>query len=295
MPNPPPSPTTTCSTCASRASRDDLWPMLAQLLRRGIPDYAQFRADLERAMRGAWAERPAALKRLDLMRDLEPDWFQRPGMVGLCVLHRPVRRRPAGRARGRLDYLGRDGRDLHPFHALPAAARGRQTTAAIRLPITAPINPDLGTMADFEETVAAALRRAAMSVCIDMVLNHTAKEHAWAQKGPARAIRPISTTTSPFPTTRCRGPYEQTAHEVFPAHAPGNFHLLRRHRPLGLDLVQRAPVGSELGQSAGLPRDRPRSCCFLANKGVEVLRAGCGGVPVETDRHPLPVRSRNAT
>ncbi len=43
-------------------------------------------------------------------------------------------------------------------------------------------------MADFEE-VTTALRARGISVCIDLVLNHTAKEHAWAQaaaRGDAR-------------------------------------------------------------------------------------------------------------
>ena len=43
------------------------------------------------------------------------------------------------------------------------------------------INPAFGTMADFE-AVSAALRARGMSLCVDLVLNHTAKEHAWAKK-----------------------------------------------------------------------------------------------------------------
>ena len=62
-------------------SAADLWGMTDRLYGTH-PDYPKFRATLLKAMRAAWAERPAALKRLDLQRDLEPDWFQRPGMAG---------------------------------------------------------------------------------------------------------------------------------------------------------------------------------------------------------------------
>ncbi|MFN7595215.1 MAG: alpha-amylase, partial [Cereibacter sp.] len=61
-------------------SAADLWGMTDRLY-ASHPGYPKFRAALLKAMRAAWAARPAALKRLDLQRDLEPDWFQRPGMA----------------------------------------------------------------------------------------------------------------------------------------------------------------------------------------------------------------------
>ena len=62
-------------------SRRDLFDMLEALYGRH-PDYSGFRARLEAAMREAWKKRPRDLKWLDMKRDLEPDWFQRPDMVG---------------------------------------------------------------------------------------------------------------------------------------------------------------------------------------------------------------------
>jgi hypothetical protein len=50
-------------------------------------------ARLLKALRKAWEDRPDDLKHLDLKRDLEPDWFQRPGMAGYVLLHRPFQRR----------------------------------------------------------------------------------------------------------------------------------------------------------------------------------------------------------
>ena len=62
-------------------SAPDLLPML-EALYGARPDYPAFRDKLVKALRKGWADRPADLKRLDLQRDLEPDWFQRPGMAG---------------------------------------------------------------------------------------------------------------------------------------------------------------------------------------------------------------------
>jgi amylosucrase len=62
-------------------SRDDLFGMLGQLYEEH-PDFAPFTAALGKTLREAWRKRPQDLKWLDLRRDLEPDWFQRPGMAG---------------------------------------------------------------------------------------------------------------------------------------------------------------------------------------------------------------------
>jgi amylosucrase len=62
-------------------SAGDLMPMFDALY-GSHPDHAATKAELLAEMRKAWKARPADLKLLDLRRDLEPDWFQRPDMVG---------------------------------------------------------------------------------------------------------------------------------------------------------------------------------------------------------------------
>ncbi|MGL4953661.1 MAG: alpha-amylase family glycosyl hydrolase, partial [Culicoidibacterales bacterium] len=46
------------------------------------------------------------------------------------------------------------------------------------------INVELGTMTEFK-AVINALKKAGIAVCIDFVVNHTAKEHEWAKKALA--------------------------------------------------------------------------------------------------------------
>ena len=74
-------------------SRADLFGMLERLYGER-PDYARFCKALTKLLADAWAARPDDLKWLDLKRDLEPDWFQRPRHGRLRLLHRPLRRRP---------------------------------------------------------------------------------------------------------------------------------------------------------------------------------------------------------
>jgi amylosucrase len=110
-------------------SRDDLFGMLDRLYGTH-PDYARFTARLTAALERAWAVRPRDLKRLDLARDLEPDWFQRPRMAGYVFYID----RFAGTLTGvleKLDWLERLG--ITYVHLMPCLKpRPATATAAIR-------------------------------------------------------------------------------------------------------------------------------------------------------------------
>ena len=67
------------------------------------------------------------------------------------------------------------------------------------------------------------LRAAGMALCIDVVLNHTAREHAWAQAALAGDARQARATTGRSPDRTEPDAYERTLPEVFPDIAPGNF------------------------------------------------------------------------
>jgi amylosucrase len=70
--------------------------------------------------------------------------------------------------------------------------------------------------------LAADLRAAGMALCVDVVLNHTAREHPWAQAAVAgdEQMRAFYRT---FPDRAGPDAYELTLPEVFPDIAPGNF------------------------------------------------------------------------
>ena len=129
-----------------------------------------------------------------------------------------------------------------------------------------------------------------MSLCVDLVLNHTAKEHEWAVK--ARAGDPAyQAYYRMFDDRTLPDRYEATLTEVFPAHAPGNFTWYPGPRQMGVDDLQRAPVGPQLGEPAGLPRDR-RGDAVSRQQGRRGAPPRCGGVPVEADGDALPERAR---
>jgi amylosucrase len=166
-----------------------------------------------------WAERPTDLKLLDLERDLNPDWFLSQDMVAYVFYIDKFAGRLANLP-AHIPYLQDLGvRYAHMMPCLkprPGASDGGYAVMDYR-----EINPDLGTMADFQ-MVCAKMRAANISPCIDMVLNHTAKEHDWAVK--ARAGDPAYRAFyRMFDDDTLPRQYERTLVEIFPAQAPGNF------------------------------------------------------------------------
>ncbi|MFN0115112.1 MAG: amylosucrase [Paracoccaceae bacterium] len=247
-------------------SRDDLWGMLDRLY-GAHPDYKAFCRKLTQALESAWAARPADLKRLDLVRDLEPDWFQRPGMAGYVFYID----RFAGNLRGipdRLIYLADLG--ITYVHLMPCLKpRPGDSDGGYSVMDYRAINPAYGTMADFE-SVSEALRARGMSLCVDLVLNHTAKEHAWAAKARngSAAHRDMYLM---FDDDRLPGEYEKSLVEVFPDNAPGNFTF---YPDIG-KWVWTTFNEHQWDLNWANPRvflEIVQVMLFLANKGVDVLR-----------------------
>jgi amylosucrase len=247
-------------------SREDLFGPLGRLYGH-LPDYGQFADDLVGVIAEGWAARPEELRRLDLRRDLEPDWFLRETMVGYVFYID----RFAGTIPGvvdRLDYLDELG--VTYVHFMPCLKpRPGDSDGGYSVMDYRQVDPRYGTMDDLERA-AQALRARGMSLCVDLVLNHTAKEHEWAVK--ARAGDPAyQAYYRMFDDRTLPDRYEATLTEVFPAHAPGNFTWYP-------DLEKWVWTTFNEHQW-DLNWENPRVfleivavMLFLANKGVEVLR-----------------------
>jgi amylosucrase len=247
-------------------SAPDLFPML-EALYGTQPGYPAFRDKLVKALRKGWANRPEDLKRLDLVRDLEPDWFQRPGMAGYVFYID----RFNGNLKGvldKLDYLQELG--ITYVHLMPCLKpRPGDSDGGYSVMDYRQINPAFGTMADFE-AVSAALRARGMSLCVDLVLNHTAKEHAWAKK-TAKGDPVYQSYYLMFDTPDLPNLYEQTLVEVFPDNAPGNF----THYPAIGKWVWTTFNEHQWDLNWANPAvflEIVEVMLFLANKGVDVLR-----------------------
>jgi amylosucrase len=247
-------------------SAPDLFPML-EALYGTRPDYPAFHERLIKALRKGWTARPADLKRLDLARDLEPDWFQRPGMAGYVFYID----RFNGTLKGildKLDYLQDLG--ITYVHLMPCLKpRPGDSDGGYSVMDYRQINPAFGTMADFE-AVSAALRARGISLCVDLVLNHTAKEHAWAKKA-AKGDPTCQDYYLMFDSPDLPNQFERSLVEVFPDNAPGNF----THYPKIGKWVWTTFNEHQWDLNWANPAvflEIVEVMLFLANKGVDVLR-----------------------
>ena len=247
-------------------SADDLWPML-EAIYGAHPGWSAFQGDLLAALRTGWQDRPAELKRLDMQRDLSPDWFQRPDMAGYVFYIDRFAGTPTG-VLEKLDYLEDLG--ITYVHFMPCLKpRPGDSDGGYSVMDYRAINPDLGSMAEFE-TVTTALRERGISVCIDLVLNHTAKEHAWAKaarKGEARYQDYYLMYDDPAVPQL----HEASLVEVFPGNAPGNF----THLPDIGKWVWTTFNAHQWDLNWANPQvflEIAKVMLFLANKGVDVLR-----------------------
>lgn len=183
------------------------------------PGYSRVARELIDALASGQKARPADLRHLDLQRDLEPDWFLRQNMVGYVFYVD----RFAGTLRGVLDHLPYlEELGVTYVHFMPCLKpRPGDSDGGYSVMDYESVNPALGSMADLEE-VASALRARGISLCIDLVLNHTAKEHHWAERARAGDAT-YQDYYWMFADATLPEKYSQTLVEVFPAHAPGNF------------------------------------------------------------------------
>ena len=198
-------------------------PDMLAALGRLYGDAASLEPRLRALLARHAAERPEDLRRLDLARDVSPNWFLSERMVGYVFYVD----RFAGTLAGvpeRIPYLESLG--VTYAHMMPLLRpRPGDSDGGYAVMDYRATDPALGTMGDLE-AACAALRAAGISPCIDMVLNHTAAEHDWAARAAAgdpqaEALYHVFAPGDPAP-----GRHEETLPEVFPAQAPGNFTTL---------------------------------------------------------------------
>jgi len=182
--------------------------------------------DLVALMADHYRDRPEALRLLDLRRSLRPDAFQDQAEIGyVCYADRF-----AGNLPGVLEHVDLlDELGVRYLHLMPLL-RGRDgdDDGGYAVADYRAVDPALGTIDDLG-MVATALRERGISLCIDLVLNHCAAEHAWA-RASAAGDEAASSMFWIFPDRTLPDAYEKTLPWVFPATAPGNFTQLQDGR-----------------------------------------------------------------
>ncbi|MDF2145612.1 alpha-amylase family protein [Knoellia sp. p5-6-4] len=167
----------------------------------------------------AFAERDPDLRRLDQRRVLRPDWLQEPSMFGYAC----YAERFAGSLPGvvdRVGYLRELG--VSYLHLMPLLRpRDGDNDGGYAVQDYRAVRADLGSVEDLRE-LTRVLRGQGISLVLDLVLNHVAREHEWAVRARAGEGR-YRDYFHVFPDREVPDAYERTLPEVFPDFAPGNF------------------------------------------------------------------------
>ncbi|MEQ7156468.1 alpha-amylase family glycosyl hydrolase [Brevundimonas aurifodinae] len=167
----------------------------------------------------AASARPAPLRALDQSRAADPAWFLSQRQLGYCAY---VDRFCGTLANlpGRADWLADLG--VTYLHLLPLLKmRAGDNDGGFAVSDFGAVDPRFGGPGDLARA-ADSLRARGISLCLDLVLNHVADDHPWAQAaraGDAHHRGFFHVLPDDEAVTRA----ERTLAEVFPASAPGNF------------------------------------------------------------------------
>ncbi len=165
------------------------------------------------------AARAPALHLQDASRERRPGWFTHSGMLGYSAYVANFGGSLRGVA-GRIAYLRELG--VTYLHLLPfLRSRRGENDGGFAVSSFDEVDPALGDNADLD-ALTAALRAAGISLCCDLVLNHVADDHPWAQAAAAGDPR-YRDYFHVFPDRVLPDQYEQALGQVFAQAAPGNF------------------------------------------------------------------------
>ena len=224
-------------------------------------------AELCEQMHDYYLKRSTELKKRDIKKEKNPDWFKEKEMLGMMLYIDNF----AGNLKGvekKLAYLKECNVNclhLMPFLDTPKGkSDGGYAVADFRK-----VRPDLGTMKDLAR-LTEKCHENGMNVCMDFVMNHTSEEHEWAKRARAGEGEYMSRYFF-YDNGDIPARYEETVPQVFPTTAPGNFtwlpeighYVLTTFYPYQWDLNYRNPrVFNEMMYNF----------LFLANQGMDIIR-----------------------
>lgn len=175
--------------------------------------------DLLISLGRAWFARPDDLRALDETREQNPLWFQSNKMLG-GVCYVDLFANNIEGIKSKIPYfkeLGLTYLHLMPLFKAPAGENdGGYAVSSYR-----EVHPPLGTMEQLA-SLARDFRAAGISLVVDLVFNHTADEHTWAERAKAGDDE-CAGFYRIFPSREMPDAYERNLREIFPDEHTGAF------------------------------------------------------------------------
>lgn len=182
-------------------------------------DFEQQMLRLAEVLAVNYINRSRELKKLDIQRERDHNWFLSQEWVGMALYANAYADDLQGLGK-RLGYLQQLGVNmLHVMPILkcpPGASDGGYAVSDYRN-----VDERVGSLEDVSE-LHAKLRARDMLLILDVVVNHVSDQHEWAQH--AREGNPVyQDYFYAFSSRDIPDMFEETMPEVFPETSPGNF------------------------------------------------------------------------
>jgi len=166
-----------------------------------------------------YIEREHNLRQMDRKREKDHEWFLSQNWVAMALYADGF----AGNLQGvhqKINYLQELG--INVLHLMPmmtcpkGASDGGYAVSNFR-----EINPKIGSLDDLD-ILSRSMKARDMLLVLDVVVNHTSNEHAWAKKARA-GEKKFQNYYFTFEDRNVPDMFEETMPEIFPETSPGNF------------------------------------------------------------------------
>lgn len=192
---------------------------LFYLLYGARSDFKEQMVSLVETLAQRYIERAPSLRKSDLAREKDYNWFLSQKWVGMALYCDRFADDLKG-LRANLPYLQELGVNiLHIMPMLDCPPEHSDGGYAVRDFYR--IDPRFGTTGDVE-ALAATLKKRDMLLVLDVVVNHTSNEHEWAQQA-RQGNKKYQDYFFVFDDRETPDIFDETMPEIFPLIAPGNF------------------------------------------------------------------------
>ncbi|SOD17505.1 amylosucrase [Nitrosomonas ureae] len=183
------------------------------------PDFKEHMRNLVETLMRQYVNRPSHLRKTDLEREKDHNWFLSQKWVGMALYCDGYADNLKGML-SRLNYLQELGVNLVHIMPICDCPQGKSDGGyAVR--DYRKIDSRFGTFKDFDKLVASMKKRD-MLLVLDVVVNHTSDQHEWAEKA-REGDKTYQDYYFIFDDRSIPDIYEESMPEVFPETAPGNF------------------------------------------------------------------------
>ena len=163
--------------------------------------------------------RPGDLKKQDIERLQQGDWYQSEKIVGMQLYVDHFNKDINGLS-GKLDYFENLG--VNFLHLMPITTRPKvENDGGYAVNSYTEVDKKYGSKTDLQN-LTQKLRDKKMFLMLDFVVNHTSDEFSWAKKAQKGDIA-YQNYYYTYPNRDIPDAFERSMPEVFPTSSPGNF------------------------------------------------------------------------